>query len=209
MKSKALLGAICGLALILGACAPAATPAPTLAPTTVVTEPPVTESPVATESPAATESPVATDTSVATEVATTDTPSTNETATGGVPVTGGEATVNVATVGTHDSVLVTADGKPLYVFSKDTGTTSACTGNCTSTWMPLASQGSPVAGTGVDATLLSTITRDDGTKQVAYNGHPLYTFANDTGSGNAAGQGMQDNGGTWTLISVSGDAVEQ
>jgi predicted lipoprotein with Yx(FWY)xxD motif len=66
-----------------------------------------------------------------------------------------------------------------------------------------------VAGTGLDATLLGTITRDDGTMQVTYNGHPLYTFANDTGSDNAAGQGMQDNGGTWNLISSSGDAVEQ
>jgi predicted lipoprotein with Yx(FWY)xxD motif len=207
MKSKTLLGAICGLALILAACAPAATPPPTLVPTTVVTEPPVTESPVATESPAATESPVATDTSAATEAAT-EAPSTNETATVGVPVTG-EATVNVATVGKYDSVLVNGDGKPLYVFSKDTGTTSACTGDCTSTWMPLATQGSPVAGTNVDATLLGSITRDDGTKQVTYNGHPLYTFANDTGPDSAAGQGMQDNGGTWTLISSSGDPVEQ
>jgi predicted lipoprotein with Yx(FWY)xxD motif len=191
MKSKTLLGALCGLALILAACAPAATPAPTLVPTTVVTEPPVTQSPVATESPVA-----------------TDTPSTNETATIGVPVTG-EATVNVATVGTHDSVLVNGDGKPLYVFSKDTGTTSACTGDCTSEWIPLATQGSPVAGTGVDATLLGTITRDDVTMQVTYNGHPLYTFVDDTGSDNAAGQGMQDNGATWTLIASSGDPVEQ
>jgi len=208
MKSKTLLGAICGLALVLAACAPAATPAPTLVPTTVVTEPPVTESPVATESPAATESPVATDTSEATEAATTETLSTDTTSTVGVPVTG-EATVNVATVGTFDSALVNGEGKPLYVFSKDTGTTSACTGECTSEWMPLATQGSPVAGTGVDATLLGTITRDDGTMQVTYNGHPLYTFANDTGSDKAAGQGMQDNGGTWNLISSSGDAIEQ
>ena len=200
MKYKTLLGAVCGLALVLAACAPAATatnPPATFEPTTVVTEPPVTESPVATEPP------VATDTSVA-----TDTPSVDTTATVGVPVTG-EATVNAADVGTYGTVLVNGDGMPLYVFSMDTGGTSACTGDCTTEWTPLASQGSPSAGDGVDATLLGTITRDDGTMQVTYNGHPLYTFASDTGAGDAAGQGMQDNGGTWTLISATGEPVQQ
>ena len=202
MKYKTLLGAICGLALALAACAPAtATEVPaTLMPTTVVTEPPVaTDTSVATE--------VATETSVATEVAT-DTPSVDTTGTAGVPVTG-EATVNVADVGTYGSVLVNSDGMPLYVFSSDTGGTSACTGDCTSEWMPLASQGSPAAGTGVDASLLGTITRDDGTMQVTYNGHPLYTFASDTGAGDAAGQGMEDNGGTWNLITATGEPLQQ
>jgi predicted lipoprotein with Yx(FWY)xxD motif len=198
LNSKTLLGALCGLALILAACAPAATPNPTatLEPTTVATEPPATETTVATEPPAAT------DTSVA-----TDTPSVDTTETVGVPVTG-EATVNVADVGTYGSVLVNSDGKPLYVFSLDTGGTSACTGDCTSEWIPLASQGTPAAGEGVDATKLGTITRDDGSMQVTYNGHPLYTFADDTGSGDAGGQGMEDNGGTWSLISPTGDMVQ-
>ena len=194
MKYPTLLGALCALALVLAACAPAATPtqAPaTLEPTTAATE------------PAATESPVATDTSVA-----TDTPSVDTTETVGVPVTG-EATVNTADVGTYGTVLVNGDGMPLYVFSLDTGDTSACTGDCTTEWMPMASQGSPAAGDGVDATKLGTVTRDDGSMQVAYNGHPLYTFASDTGSGDAAGQGMEDNGGTWNLISATGEPVTQ
>ena len=193
MKYKPLLGAICGLALILAACAPAATPtqAPaTLEPTTAATEAPATEA--ATEAPAATESPVATE--AATEAA-------------GVPVTG-EATINVADVGTFGSALVNGEGMPLYIFSRDTADTSACTGDCTSEWAPLVSQGAPVAGTGVDASLLGTITRDDGTMQVTYNGHPLYTFANDTGSAEAGGQGMEDNGGTWNLISAAGESIQ-
>lgn len=198
MKYKTLLGAVCGLALVLAACAPAtATESPaTFEPTTVVTEPPATESPVATETSAATEAPAATDTQ------TTDT-----TATVGVPVTG-EATVNVADVGTYGSALVNGDGMPLYVFSLDTGGTSACTDDCAAEWIPLASQGTPAAGEGVDATLLGTITRDDGTMQVTYNGHPLYTFASETGSGNAAGQGMDDFDGIWNLISPTGDPIQ-
>jgi predicted lipoprotein with Yx(FWY)xxD motif len=200
MKYKTLLGAICALALVLAACAPAATPTnppATLEPTTAATEPPATEAPAATETSVATEAPAATDTQAA-----------GETPTVGVPVTG-EATVNTADVGTYGTVLVNGEGMPLYVFSLDTSGTSACTGECTSEWIPLASQGSPVAGDGVDATLLGTITRDDGTMQATYNGHPLYTFADDTGAGDAAGQGMEDNGGTWNLISATGEPVEQ
>lgn len=199
MKYKTLLGLICGLALVLAACAPAAAPTnppATFEPTIVATEPPATEA-LATETSAATEAPVATDMQAA-----------GETPTVGVPVTG-EATVNTADVGSYGTVLVNGDGMPLYVFSLDAGGTSACTGDCTTEWMPLASQGSPAAGDGVDATLLGTITRDDGTMQVTYNGHPLYTFASDTGAGDAAGQGMQDNGGTWTLISATGEPVQQ
>jgi predicted lipoprotein with Yx(FWY)xxD motif len=200
MKYKTLLGAVFVLALVLAACAPAATPTnppATLEPTSAATEPPATEAPAATETSAATEAPAATDTQAA-----------GETPTVGVPVTG-EATVNAADVGTYGTVLVNGDGKPLYVFSMDTGGTSACTGDCTTEWTPLASQGSPAAGDGVDATLLGTITRDDGTMQVTYNDHPLYTFANDTGAGDAAGQGMEDNGGTWNLISATGEPVQQ
>jgi predicted lipoprotein with Yx(FWY)xxD motif len=124
-----------------------------------------------------------------------------------VPVTG-ETTVNVADVGTFGSALVNGDGLPLYVFSLDTGGTSACTDDCAAEWPPLASQGTPAAGDGVDATLLGTITRDDGTMQVTYNGHPLYTFVNDTTPGDASGQAMEDFGGTWNLISPAGDPIQ-
>jgi predicted lipoprotein with Yx(FWY)xxD motif len=165
-------------------------------PTTVVTEPPMTESPVATESPVVSETAVATESPAATEPGGT-----------GVPVTG-EATVNVANVGTFGQALVNGEGMALYAFSLDTGGTSACTGDCATEWVPLASQGSPVAGTGVDATKLSTITRDDGTMQVTYNGHPLYTFESDTAAGDATGQAMDDFGGTWTLVSPTGDLIQ-
>ncbi len=197
MKYPTLLGAICALALVLAACAPAAaTESPaTLEPTTAATEPP------ATESPAATEPPVATDTSAA-----TDTPSVAETATVGVPVTG-EATVNVADVGTYGSALVDGEGRSLYLFTKDTQNSGAstCSGDCLAKWPALTSQGSPVAGEGVDATLLGTITRDDGTMQVTYNGWPLYYYAQDTAAGDANGQGVGD---VWYLVSPAGEAIQ-
>ena len=76
-------------------------------------------------------------------------------------------------------------------------------------WPPLASDGAPVAGEGVDATLLSTITRDDGTLQVTYNGWPLYLFEEDTAPGDTNGQGLDEFGGLWFLVSPTGEAVQQ
>jgi predicted lipoprotein with Yx(FWY)xxD motif len=185
------------LALLLAACAPAATPTATELPATIeptieATEMPATEMP-ATEMPA-TEAPAATDT------ATTD-------ATAGVPVTGA-ATVNVTEVGTFGQALVDGEGRSLYLFTNDTqdSGTSSCTGDCLVKWPPLLTDGEPVAGTGMDAAMLGTITLPDGTTQVTYNGWPLYYFADDTAPGDALGQGV---GGVWFLVSPTGEMIEQ
>lgn len=193
MKHSILLGAILLLALILAACAPAATPVPT---DTVVPTTAPTDTAVATETAAATEPPVATDTQAAAE-----------TPTAGVPVTGA-ATVSVSEVGTYGSALVDAQGRTLYLFTNDTQDSgaSACTGDCLAEWPPLLTDGEPVAGEGVNASLLGTITRDDGTTQVTYNGWPLYYFADDTAAGDALGQGM---GSVWFLVSPTGEAIQQ
>ena len=186
MKYKTLLGAILLLALVLTACAPAvpATEVPTTVtePTTAPTEPP----------------------------AATDTQSATETPTVGVPVTG-EATVNVSESADFGSILVDGQGMSLYVFMADTqdGGTSACADDCAVEWPPLASEGAPVAGEGVNATLLSTITRDDGTLQVTYNGWPLYLFEEDTAPGDTNGQGIDEFGGLWFLVSPTGEAIQQ
>ncbi|MFN2506874.1 MAG: hypothetical protein ABR540_22120, partial [Acidimicrobiales bacterium] len=80
---------------------------------------------------------------------------------------------------------------------RDTGGASACAGNCANTWPPLllpAGTTTPVAGSGVAG--LGTVPRpDDATRmQVTAGGKPLYTFASDTGPGDAKGDGV---GGTW------------
>jgi predicted lipoprotein with Yx(FWY)xxD motif len=66
-----------------------------------------------------------------------------------------------------------------------------------------------VAGEGVDASLLGTITRDDGTMQVTYNGWPLYFFHEDAAAGDTNGQGIDEFGGLWWLVSPAGEAIEQ
>jgi predicted lipoprotein with Yx(FWY)xxD motif len=200
MKYPTLLGAMLVFALLLAACGPAATAAPTIVPTTVVTEPP-TEVP--TE--AATETPTEAATEAPTEMAT-------EAPTSGVPVTGA-ANVSVSDSAEYGSVLVDDTGMSLYVFMADTqnGGTSACgtDDGCTTEWPALTTDGDPVAGDGVDAAMLGTITRDDGTTQVTYNGWPLYHFAGDSASGDTNGQGLDEFGGLWYLVSPAGEAIQQ
>ena len=198
MKDSKILGAVFVLALILAACAPAPTQLPTtLPPTEPSIEPSLTEPP-ATE-PAMTDTPTA------------DTPAA-ETPTGGVLVTG-EATINVDESTDFGTILVDGEGMSLYVFMADTQNsgTSTCGDDdgCATDWPPLVSQGSPVAGDGVDATLVGTITRDDGSMQVTYNGWPLYTFSEDEAPGDTNGQGVEEFGGLWFLVSPEGEAIQQ
>src|SRR5512146_2114508 len=80
-------------------------------------------------------------------------------------------------------VVATAQGKTLYLFRADHGTTSACYGKCATFWPPLLASGKPAAGPGVSASLLGTTKRKDGKLQVTYKGHPLYTFLEDKAAG--------------------------
>lgn len=110
-----------------------------------------------------------------------------------------DATVTATSVGGFEA-LVDAEGRSLYLFTMDQGTTSACTGACADTWPALTVDGEPTAGEGADQALLEVV---DG--QVAYNGHLLYTFSGDTAPGDVNGQGV---GGVWYLVSPAGDAIE-
>ena len=119
--------------------------------------------------------------------------------------TGGKsATVSVASAGIGD-VLVDAQGRTLYLFEKDSGTTSTCSGACATEWPPLRASGKPTAGDGATASLLGTTPRSDGAPQVTYNGHPLYDFQGDGNAGDTNGQGIDAFGARWYVLSPSGD----
>ena len=98
-------------------------------------------------------------------------------------------------------VVTNAAGFTLYWFAPDTATTSKCTGSCATFWPPV--KGPATAMSGVTGTL-GTITRSDGTTQVTYDGHPLYTFVKDTVPGQATGNGLNLSGGVWHEMTVSG-----
>jgi predicted lipoprotein with Yx(FWY)xxD motif len=101
-------------------------------------------------------------------------------------------------------ILVDADGRTLYAFTKDKGDQSACSGQCASNWPALT--GSATAGTGVQASLLSTSMQANGTSQVTYGGKPLYHFAGDTKAGDTNGQGVGD---VWFVLSANGELVKE
>ena len=120
-----------------------------------------------------------------------------------VPVTGGSV-VNLGQNDTLGSFLVDDKGMTLYLFTKDTPNTTVCYEKCAVAWPPLLTTGDPVAGEGVDASLLGTTDRTDGTVQVTYNGWPLYYYEKDKAPGDVVGQ---DVGGVWFVVSATGEQV--
>jgi predicted lipoprotein with Yx(FWY)xxD motif len=105
------------------------------------------------------------------------------------------------------TILVDAQGRTLYLFAKDSGTTSACTGACATAWPPIRDSGQPTVGSGADASLVGTTQRSDGDPQVTYNGHPLYLFQGDQKAGDTNGEGLTAFGGGWFALSAAGDQV--
>ncbi|MEK7806989.1 MAG: hypothetical protein AAB528_04560, partial [Chloroflexota bacterium] len=96
------------------------------------------------------------------------------------------------------TVLADAGGRTLYGFSNDGENVSRCTGECALAWPPLLTVDRPYGGEGVAAGWLGTITRDDGSTQVTYNGRPLYRFSQDDKPGDAKGH---NQGGVWSVVS--------
>jgi predicted lipoprotein with Yx(FWY)xxD motif len=99
-------------------------------------------------------------------------------------------------------LLATAGGMTLYTFGKDTAGVSACTTSlCTAYWPPLTVSAAPTADPDIKGAL-GTITRPDGSLQVTFNGLPLYTFAQDNKPGDANGDGVNNFGGVWRVVSL-------
>lgn len=104
--------------------------------------------------------------------------------------------------------LTDAHGKTLYLFEKDEHGASTCYGACARAWPPLVSRGHPLAGRGVDKKKLSTIKRNDGSRQVTYGGWPLYYFVKDDEAGDTYGQEVEGFGGEWYMVSPAGAKAE-
>lgn len=109
-------------------------------------------------------------------------------------------TASDPTLGDH---LVDGEGRTLYLFEQDQGTTTACTGGCPDNWPPVVADSAPTAGPGVDASQLATA---DGIEpnQVTYHDHLLYYYAGDQAAGDTNGVGIPD----WYTVSPAGTAIE-
>jgi predicted lipoprotein with Yx(FWY)xxD motif len=116
----------------------------------------------------------------------------------GSVVKAGSVTVD----GKPETVLADAKGLTLYYFVPDKGGKVTCTGACAQAWPPLkltAGAATSQAPTGVSGTL-GTVSSPDGGAQLTFNGWPAYTFAGDSGPGQANGHGVN---GKWFEITSS------
>lgn len=124
-----------------------------------------------------------------------------------VTTDGGAIWNNATVIASEDpelgTILTDEKGRVLYLYTPDERNISNCTGGCANAWPPLVTVGDPVAGDGA-ANRLGTITREDGYKQVTYNGWPLYYFFLDDKPGDKNGQ---DSRGVWYVLSTDGAAV--
>ena len=107
-----------------------------------------------------------------------------------------------ATLGQH---ITGEDGKSLYMFTPDTNTASNCTGDCAASWPPFTLDAGETVKGGAGVTgAFTSVTRQDGSMQVTYAGHPLYYYSGDQAAGDTTGQGLFDK---WYLVKPDGTAV--
>jgi len=104
--------------------------------------------------------------------------------------------------------LVDGNGRALYLWDADHGSKSTCSGACAQAWPPVTTTGTPKASGAVKASLLGTTKRADGSSEVTYAGHPLYTFAGDTQAGQTNGQGSNGFGAPWWVVTPAGKALQ-
>jgi len=99
-------------------------------------------------------------------------------------------TATASVGGTSETILSNSQGMTLYYRTSDVPPATVCSASCASTWPPFIVSGStaPTSTTTLPGKL-TTMTDANG-KQVAYNGHPLYTFSGDTAAGQTTGNGI-------------------
>jgi predicted lipoprotein with Yx(FWY)xxD motif len=105
-------------------------------------------------------------------------------------------------------MIVDVSGRTLYLFEADKTRDSTCYKACAQAWPPVTATGSPRAGSGASPALLGTTRRTDGATQVTYGGHPLYYFIADMKPGDVKGQGLNQFGAKWYVLSPAGQKID-
>ncbi len=125
----------------------------------------------------------------------------------GADESGNGAVIKVGRVYSVGPLLVNGKGITVYEFRSDKGTRSECYESCSASISPLLTDGPPRAEGGAIAAKLGTTERRDGTTQVTYDGHPLYTWREEK-PGEARGRSVEAFEGKWYPLRPSGEAVE-
>ncbi|HEY3290541.1 MAG TPA: hypothetical protein VGK87_10480 [Anaerolineae bacterium] len=102
----------------------------------------------------------------------------------------------------YGSILVGTNGRTVYMFEKDKDGQSVCYNACARFWPPVLSDIPVITGNGVDAKLIGSVRRTDGTMQVTYNGMPLYYFFDDKAPGDLKGQNVNS---IWFILHPNGE----
>jgi predicted lipoprotein with Yx(FWY)xxD motif len=106
----------------------------------------------------------------------------------------------------YGSVLFDGRGFVLYAFTKDRRQ-SACSGDCAKAWPPYVVNGSLKAAANVKRSLLGTVRRANGARQLTYAGHPLYYYVGDKRPGQILCQNASEFGGLWLVVRPNGKLV--
>jgi predicted lipoprotein with Yx(FWY)xxD motif len=105
-------------------------------------------------------------------------------------------------------ILIAGTGRTLYDFGPDSPTHSACVNDgCVYQWPPLGVPSTIRVGAGVERNLVGSIKRSDGSLQLTYGGHPLYTYIRDTKPGLITGQAIDQDGGPWYVLGRAGNQI--
>jgi len=115
----------------------------------------------------------------------------------------GEGTKVIVADSSFGEMLYGSDRQAIYIFERDTRGKSVCYGECAKAWPPVFTDGEPITGKGVKASLLGTVKRRDGRLQVSYAGKPLYYYANEE-PGEVRCHNVNLNGGLWWVVGPNG-----
>ena len=115
-------------------------------------------------------------------------------------------TLSLLKTKSYGEVLGSSSGQVYYMLTADSATKSTCYAACTNAWPPVPSTTKVAAG--VSGSLVSKITRTDGSSQLEYAGHPLYTFSSDLSQNATNGEGVYAFGGYWYVLSASGQPIK-
>jgi predicted lipoprotein with Yx(FWY)xxD motif len=103
--------------------------------------------------------------------------------------------------------LVDANGRTLYLFEADKANVSKLSAAGQAIWPPFTARTAPRALGGAIAGRIGTIAHPGGAAQITYNGHPLYYYVADHSPGQTRGQGLNQFGALWYVLSANGSAV--
>lgn len=119
----------------------------------------------------------------------------------------GQKEITIGGVSPYGKILQDGRGHSIYLFTKEKSSKSECYDACADAWPPVLTKQSPYAGKGIRESKLGTTRRSDGSRQVTYNGHPLYYYVGETQADQVLCQAVEEFGGLWYIVDKRGNAI--